>query len=120
LKTLFDTPRLSDLDSVSPDPAQRATRMVFVSSDTQAHITCLFGAEVLDQLFTAVVESAHPGLPQARQAQDTARNIARALSAKVQTNPSGGVPLLHLEFASGITLEVPLTSALREAIASVG
>jgi hypothetical protein len=62
LNTLYESPRLSDIDSVNPDIAAKATRIVFNTSDGKAHVTCAFGNEVLPQLFQALLETRHPGI----------------------------------------------------------
>ena len=62
MKSVYTSPRLSDIDSVNPDLAAKATRVVFITADATAHVTCDFGNEVLPQLFQALVETRHPGI----------------------------------------------------------
>ena len=62
MNNVYESPRLSDIDSVNPDVAAKATRIVFISSDATAHVTCAFGNEVLPQLFQALIETRHPGI----------------------------------------------------------
>jgi hypothetical protein len=64
LRSLYESPRLSDIDSVNPDVAAKATRIVFNTADGKGHVTCSFGNEVLAQLFQALVETRHPGILQ--------------------------------------------------------
>lgn len=60
--SVHESPRLSDIDSVNPDVAGKCTRVVFVSADGTAHVTCTLGNEVLPQLFQALIETRHPGV----------------------------------------------------------
>ena len=60
--SVYETPRLSDIDSVNPDSAARVTRIVLIAADRQTHVTCAFGNEVLPQLFQALLETGHPGI----------------------------------------------------------
>jgi hypothetical protein len=62
VRSVYASPRLSDIDSVNPDVAAKATRIVFVSADETEHVTCVFGNEVLPQLFQALIETGHPGI----------------------------------------------------------
>ncbi len=62
MKTIYDTPRLSDIDSVNPDVAGKSTRIVFNTADGTGHVSCSFGNEVLPQLFQALLETRHPGI----------------------------------------------------------
>lgn len=62
MKSVYDSPRLSDIDSVNPDLAAKATRIVFDTADGTGHVTCVFGNEVLPQLFQALLETRHPGI----------------------------------------------------------
>ncbi len=62
MNTNLETPRLSDIDSVNPDGAAKATRIVFNTADGTGHVTCAFGNEVLPQLFQALLETRHPGV----------------------------------------------------------
>lgn len=62
MKHIYDTPRLSDIDSVNPDIAAKATRIVFNTADGAGHVNCSFGNEVLPQLFQALLETRHPGI----------------------------------------------------------
>lgn len=62
MKSIYESSRLSDIDSVNPDIAARATRIVFNTADDTGHVTCVFGNEVLPQLFQALVETRHPGI----------------------------------------------------------
>ncbi len=62
MKTIYESPRLSDIDSVNPDVAAKATRIVFNTADGTGHVTCAFGNEVLPQLFQALLETRHPGI----------------------------------------------------------
>jgi hypothetical protein len=62
VRTVYESPRLSDIDSVNPDVAAKATRIVFITADQTAHVTCAFGNEVLPQLFHALLETRHPGI----------------------------------------------------------
>jgi len=62
VRSVYESPRLSDIDSVNPDVAARATRIVFISADETEHVTCVFGNEVLPQLFQALLETRHPGI----------------------------------------------------------
>lgn len=106
------TPRLVDIDSISPDVAARATRIAFNTAEGAGRVTCTFGAEVLDKLFACLVENRHPGLP----ALGRDLHVVRAASASVATNPSGGAPLLVVRLASGIEFEVPVSAELRAQI----
>lgn len=62
MNTVYESPRLSDIDSVNPDVAAKATRIVFISADETEHVTCVLGNEVLPQLFQALLETRHPGI----------------------------------------------------------
>ena len=62
MNSVYETPRLSDIDSVNPDIASKATRIVFNTADGKGHVTCAFGNEVLPQLFQALLETRHPGI----------------------------------------------------------
>ncbi len=62
MKKIYDTLRLSDIDSVNPDIAGKATRIVFNTADGSGHVSCSFGNEVLPQLFQALLETRHPGI----------------------------------------------------------
>lgn len=62
MRSVYESPRLSDIDSVNPDVAAKATRIVFITADESAHVTCAFGNEVLPQLFQALIETRHPGI----------------------------------------------------------
>ena len=62
MRSVYESPRLSDIDSVNPDVAAKATRIVFVSADETEHVTCVLGNEVLPQLFQALLETRHPGI----------------------------------------------------------
>ena len=62
MNSVYETPRLSDIDSVNPDIAAKATRIVFNTSDGKGHVSCAFGNEVLPQLFQALLETRHPGI----------------------------------------------------------
>lgn len=62
MRSLYESPRLSDIDSVNPDVAAKATRIVFNTADGEGHVTCAFGNEVLPQLFQALLETRHPGI----------------------------------------------------------
>ena len=62
MRSVYESPRLSDIDSVNPDVAAKATRIVFISADETEHVTCVFGNEVLPQLFQALLETRHPGI----------------------------------------------------------
>lgn len=62
MKTIYESPRLSDIDSVNPDVAAKATRIVFNTADGTGHVTCALGNEVLPQLFQALLETRHPGI----------------------------------------------------------
>ena len=62
MRSVYESPRLSDIDSVNPDVAAKATRIVFISADETEHVTCAFGNEVLPQLFQALLETRHPGI----------------------------------------------------------
>jgi hypothetical protein len=62
VRSVYESPRLSDIDSVNPDVAAKATRIVFITADQTAHVTCAFGNEVLPQLFQALLETRHPGI----------------------------------------------------------
>ena len=62
MNTVYESPRLSDIDSVNPDVAAKATRSVFITSDGKGHVSCAFGNEVLPQLFQALLETRHPGI----------------------------------------------------------
>ncbi len=68
MNTVYETARLSDIDSVNPDVAAKATRIVFNTADGKGHVTCEFGNEVLPQLFQALLETRHPGILAALQA----------------------------------------------------
>ena len=62
MRSVYESPRLSDIDSVNPDVAAKATRIVFISADETEHVTCVLGNEVLPQLFQALLETRHPGI----------------------------------------------------------
>ena len=62
MKSIYESPRLSDIDSVNPDIAAKSTRIVFNTADGTGHVTCAFGNEVLPQLFQALLETRHPGI----------------------------------------------------------
>ena len=62
MNSVYESPRLSDIDSVNPDVAARATRIVFNTADGTGHVTCTLGNEVLPQLFQALLETRHPGI----------------------------------------------------------
>lgn len=62
MKSVYESPRLSDIDSVNPDIAAKSTRIVFNTADGTGHVTCAFGNEVLPQLFQALLETRHPGI----------------------------------------------------------
>ena len=62
MNTVYESPRLSDIDSVNPDVAAKATRIVFNTADGTGHVSCAFGNEVLPQLFQALLETRHPGI----------------------------------------------------------
>lgn len=62
MKSVYQTDRLSDIDSVNPDLAAKATRIVFNTADDKGHVTCVFGNEVLPQLFQALLETRHAGV----------------------------------------------------------
>lgn len=62
MKSVYESPRLSDIDSVNPDVAAKATRIVFITADGTGHVTCALGNEVLPQLFQALLETRHPGI----------------------------------------------------------
>lgn len=62
MNTVYESPRLSDIDSVNPDVAARCTRVVFNTAEGSAHVTCVLGNEVLPQLFQALIETRHPGI----------------------------------------------------------
>jgi len=62
VRSVYETARLSDIDSVNPDIAAKSTRVVFNTADDKGHVTCAFGNEVLPQLFQALLESRHPGI----------------------------------------------------------
>lgn len=62
MRTVYESPRLSDIDSVNPDVAGKCTRIVFVTADATGHVTCALGNEVLPQLFQALLETRHPGI----------------------------------------------------------
>lgn len=68
MNSVYETARLSDIDSVNPDIAAKATRIVFNTADGKGHVTCAFGNEVLPQLFQALLETGHPGILAALQA----------------------------------------------------
>lgn len=68
MKSVYTSPRLSDIDSVNPDGASKATRIVFTTADDKGHVTCDFGNEVLPQLFQALIETRHPGILAALEA----------------------------------------------------
>jgi hypothetical protein len=59
---VYQSPRLSDIDSVNPDVAGKCTRIVFISADRKEHVTCVLGNEVLPQVFQALLETRHPGI----------------------------------------------------------
>ncbi len=71
--TIHESPRLSDIDSVNPDVAGKCTRIVFITADRSAHVTCSLGNEVLPQLFQALVETRHPGVLALLEANAKAR-----------------------------------------------
>ncbi len=110
----LETPRLVDIDSISPDVAHRATRIAFNTESGVGRVTCTFGAEVLDKLFACLVENRHPGLPALGRDQ----HVVRAAQARLAANPSGGAPLLVIVLDSGIEFEVPLGAELRARIAA--
>lgn len=62
MNSVYESPRLSDIDSVNPDVAARCTRIVFNTADGTGHVTCVLGNEVLPQLFQALLETRHPGI----------------------------------------------------------
>jgi hypothetical protein len=62
LRTVYESPRLSDIDSVNPDVAGKCTRIVFNTADGTGHVTCVLGNEVLPQVFQALLETRHPGI----------------------------------------------------------
>ncbi len=62
VNSVYESPRLSDIDSVNPDVAAKATRIVFNTADGTGHVSCAFGNEVLPQLFQALLETRHPGI----------------------------------------------------------
>lgn len=68
MKSIYETSRLSDIDSVNPDVSARVTRIVFNTADGTGHVSCSFGNEVLPQLFQALLETRHPGILAALQA----------------------------------------------------
>ena len=77
MKSVHETARLSDIDSVNPDFAARSTRVVFITADGTGHVTCAFGSEVLPQLFQALLETGHPGILAALDAAASEREKAR-------------------------------------------
>ena len=62
MNSVYESPRLSDIDSVNPDVAAKCTRIVFYTADGTGHVTCVLGNEVLPQLFQALLETRHPGI----------------------------------------------------------
>ena len=62
MRSVYESPRLSDIDLVNPDVAAKATRIVFITADQTGHVTCSLGNEVLPQLFQALLETRHPGI----------------------------------------------------------
>ena len=62
MNSVYESPRLSDIDSVNPDGAAKSTRIVFITADRTGHVSCAFGNEVLPQLFQALLETRHPGI----------------------------------------------------------
>jgi len=110
--TAYHSPRLTDIDSISPDVAQRATRIAFNTPQGVGQVTCTFGAEVLDKLLACLIENRHPGLP----ALGRDLHVVRAAGTRVVRNPSGGAPLLVIALDSGLEFEVPVSAALRAQI----
>lgn len=78
MNSVFETARLSDIDSVNPDVAAKATRIVFNTADGKGHVTCVFGNEVLPQLFQALLETRHPGILAALRATAGDNEAARS------------------------------------------